>query len=414
MRKLFTNIGCLWGVSEDPPQVKKGLQMREFSCVENAWLRTEAGVVTNYGSMDTLGGGAWAGEIEVDMKGRWLLPAFCDSHTHLVFAASRESEFVDALNGLSYAEIAARGGGILNSAQKLQQMEEDALFDQSFERLHKMMAMGVGALEIKSGYGLTVADELKMLRVIARLKGSVNIPLKATCLALHAVPQAFKMHKAAFVDEMLHELIPAVASEGLADFVDVFCELNYFDTNDMLRLMEAGARYGLKSKIHVNQFNAFGGLVQAVQAGALSVDHLEVMNAADFEALQVGSTIATVLPGCSFYLRIPYAPARAMIDAGLAVAIASDFNPGSAPSYNPELSVSLACIQQRLLPEEALNAATLNGAFAMDVADVVGSITPKKQANFVVTRPLPTLAYLPYAFGEQQVIETWYAAERFS
>jgi imidazolonepropionase len=321
----------------------------------------------------------------------------------LVFAESREAEFVDKLKGMTYEEIAARGGGILNSAAKLQQMDESELFDQSLVRLKAVEEAGIGAIEIKSGYGLTVADELKMLRVIQRLKAHSPLCIKSTFLALHAVPLAYSGKKTAFIELMVDELLPRVAAEGLADFVDVFCEKNYFDIEDMVRVIEAGQNHGLRAKVHVNQFNSFGGIQAAVAANALSVDHLEVMTAADIDALRGSETIPTVLPGCSFYLRIPYAPARAMIDAGLPVAIASDFNPGSAPSYNPELNMSMACIQQRLLPEEAIHAATVNAAAAMDVSLDFGSIEKKKKANIVLTRPLPSLAYLPYAFGEKKI-----------
>lgn len=376
--------------------------MAELEVLNNAWLEIDNERVTGFGRMEELSQLS-AGYEEVNVKGSWVLPALCDPHTHLVFAASREAEFVDKIKGLTYEEIASRGGGILNSAAKLQQMEESELFDQSLERLEAVQNSGIGAIEIKSGYGLTVDDELKMLRVIRRLKEHTPLRIKATFLGLHAVPQAFKGRKSAFVDLMVEQLLPRVAAEGLADFVDVFCEKNYFDVQDMLRVIEAAKVYGMMAKVHVNQFNSFGGVQAAVMANALSVDHLEVMTPDDIEILLTGDTIPTVLPGCSFFLGIPYAPARKMIDAGLPVALASDFNPGSAPSYNPELNISIACIQQRLLPEEAINAATMNAAAAMDVADEFGSIGLNKKANIVLTRPLPSLAYVPYAFGERKI-----------
>ena len=379
--------------------------MRQINQIDNAWLLTEGQFIADFGAMTELPE-ATAGVEIVDLKGAWVFPAFCDPHTHLVFAASREGEFIDKLNGLSYEQIAANGGGILNSAAKLQKMDEATLYEQSAWRLQQAALQGIGAIEIKSGYGLTLADELKMLRVIRKLKESASVLVKATCLGLHAIPREFINNKVAYVNLVIDRLIPQVAAEGLADFVDVFCETNYFSVADMVAVIAAGDKYGLKAKVHVNQFNALGGVKAAVQHGALSVDHLEVMEEEDLVALQGSNTMATVLPGCSFYLRIPYAPARVMIDRGVGIAIASDYNPGSSPSINPELNMALACIQQRLLPEEALNAATINAAAAMDCAAEVGSIAIKKRANLAVTRALPSLAYLPYAFGEKKVIRT--------
>jgi len=405
MAKLLVNIGCLVGIDMDNMAFKKGVQMRQIGQIDNAWLLTEGAEIAGFGNMSELPDPTTNMEV-VDLKGAWVFPSFCDPHTHLVFAASREGEFLDKLNGLSYEQIAAKGGGILNSAAKLQKMDEMALYEQSAFRLEQAAEQGIGAIEIKSGYGLTLEDELKMLRVIRRLKENSPVLVKATCLGLHAIPPAYKGNKAAYVQLIIERLIPQVAAEGLADFVDVFCETNYFSVADMLSVMEAGSNVGLKSKLHVNQFNALGGVAAAVAHGALSVDHLEVMEEADFEALDTSDTIPTVLPGCSFYLRIPYAPARTMIDRGLGLAIASDFNPGSSPSINPELNMALACIQQRLLPEEAINAATINAAAAMDSSLIVGSIAIKKRANLAITRAMPSLAYLPYAFGEKKVIRT--------
>lgn len=405
MAKLLTNIGCLLGIDNAGVGLKKGAEMRQINQIDNAWLLTEGQFIADFGAMTELPE-ATAGVEIVDLKGAWVFPAFCDPHTHLVFAASREGEFIDKLNGLSYEQIAANGGGILNSAAKLQKMDEATLYDQSAWRLQQAALQGIGAIEIKSGYGLTLADELKMLRVIRKLKESASVLVKATCLGLHAIPREFKNNKAAYVNLVIDRLIPQVAAEGLADFVDVFCETNYFSVEEMVAVIAAGDKYGLKAKVHVNQFNALGGVKAAVQHGALSVDHLEVMEEEDLVALQGSNTMATVLPGCSFYLRIPYAPARAMIDRGVGIAIASDYNPGSSPSINPELNMALACVQQRLLPEEALNAATINAAAAMDCAAEVGSIAIKKRANLAVTRALPSLAYLPYAFGEKKVIRT--------
>ncbi|MDP2188860.1 MAG: imidazolonepropionase [Sphingobacteriaceae bacterium] len=405
MAKLLTNIGCLVGVDEAGSGFKKGVQMRQLNQIEHAWLLIDGPYIAGFGPMQSLPATAASTEV-VDVKGGWVFPAFCDPHTHLVFAASREGEFLDKLQGLTYEQIAARGGGILNSAARLQQMDEQELFEQSAWRLEQAAQQGIGAIEIKSGYGLTLADELKMLRVVRKLKAHSPVLVKATCLGLHAIPLEYKNNKAGYVKLVIDRLIPQVAIEGLADFVDVFCETNYFSVADMLAVMEAGEKHGLRAKLHVNQFNALGGVAAAAAHGALSVDHLEVMEEADFEALQASNTIPTVLPGCSFYLRIPYAPAREMIDRGLGVAIASDFNPGSSPSMNPELNLSLACIQQRLLPEEAVNAATINAAAAMDSLSEVGSIAIKKRANLAITRAMPSLAYLPYAFGERKVMRT--------
>lgn len=388
---------------KDGLRLLRGKAMADLDVVKNAWLLIENERITSLGSMEELVP-IGAGCEEVNVKGGWVFPALCDPHTHLVFAASREGEFAHKLKGLSYEEIASRGGGILNSAAKLQQMEESELFDQSLERLVAVQDAGIGAIEIKSGYGLTIEDELKMLRVIRRLKQHSPLCVKATFLGLHAVPEAFKGRKAAFVDLVVQQWLPQIAAEGLADFVDVFCEKNYFDVNDLRRVIEAGRFYGLRAKVHVNQFNSFGGVEAAVESNALTVDHLEVMTPADIEALRDQDTIPTVLPGCSFYLGIPYAPARNMIDAGLPIALASDFNPGSSPSVNPELNISLACIQQRLLPEEAINAATVNAAAAMDVSEAFGSIVINKKANIMLTRPLPSLAYMPYAFGEKKIL----------
>lgn len=405
MNKILTNIGVLWGITQAQHISKRGVEMMQFDSISNAWLRIESGLIADFGSMSDLENLPAGFEIQ-DVKGQWVFPAFCDPHTHLVFAATREAEFVNKLQGMSYEEIAAKGGGILNSAKRLQAMDEERLFELSAVRLAQAAAAGIGAIEIKSGYGLTVADELKMLRVIARLKASSPCTIKATCLGLHALPLEYKGRKDEYVRLVIDRLLPEAAASGLVDFVDVFCEQNYFSIADMLAVIEAGNSYGLKAKVHVNQFNAFGGVAAAVGAGALSVDHLEVMQEEDFNALEHGQTIPTALPGCSFYLRIPYTPARQIIDRGLPLAIASDYNPGSSPSINPELNLSLACIQLRMLPEEALNASTINAAAAMDLAGQLGSIEQKKKANLILTRALPSLAYWPYAFGEKCVEKT--------
>ncbi len=368
--------------------------------ITDAYLLVEGDEIVSFGPLTAAP--ARADKI-IDAKGGNVLPAFCDPHTHLVFAGSRELEFVDKIRGLSYEEIAARGGGILNSASRLQQTPEDALYEQAAQRLENIMQAGTGAVEIKSGYGLTYADELKMLRVVRKLKENYKISIKATLLGAHALPVEFKNNRKDWLSMVTNRLIPEVSAEGLADFVDVFCENNYFTVAEMQEVIEAGYRHGLPAKVHVNQFNALGGIAAAVAAGAVSVDHLEVMEEADFTALKSGHTMPTVLPSCSFYLRIPYAPARRMIDEGLPVALGSDYNPGSSPAGKVPFLMSLACIQQRLLPEEALNASTLNAARAMMLEAELGTITPKKKANVLITKRLPSWAYMPYAFGEDHL-----------
>ncbi len=397
---LLTNIGRLGQVYDSPPAYLAGEAMAHWPEIENAYLLLEADQIVAYGPMDKAPERA---DQVIDAAGGYVFPAFCDPHSHIVFAGSRELEFVDKINGLSYEEIAARGGGILNSAARLQQTSEEALYEQAACRLEEVMQSGTGAIEIKSGYGLTYADELKMLRVIQRLKSNYPATIKATLLGAHALPLAYKTDRAAWLKLLTDRLIPEAAAEGLADFVDVFCEQNYFTVAEMEEIMAAGRKYGLPAKLHVNQFTALGGIAAAVKGGAVSVDHLEVMDDADFDALRGSETMPTVLPSCSFYLRIPYAPARRMIDNGLPVALGSDYNPGSSPAGKVPFLLSLACIQQRLLPEEALNAATLNAARAMQLEASLGTITPKKKANVIITKRLPSWAYLPYAFGTDHI-----------
>lgn len=397
---LITNIGRLGQVYAAPPTHKAGEDMKHWPELENAFLLIEGDEIASFGPMTAAPERA---DQIIDAAGGYVLPTFCDPHTHLVFAGSRELEFVDKIKGLSYEEIAARGGGILNSAARLQQTSEDALYEQAAIRLEEVMFAGTGAIEIKSGYGLTYADELKMLRVIRRLKETYPVAIKSTLLGAHALPAEFKNDRKAWLDIVTDKLIPEVAGEGLADFVDVFCEQNYFTVAEMVTVMDAGRKYGLPAKLHVNQFTALGGIAAAVQGGAVSVDHLEVMEDADFDVLLGGQTMPTVLPSCSFYLRIPYAPARRMIDCGLPVALGSDYNPGSSPAGKVPFLLSLACIHQRLLPEEALNAATINAARAMQLETALGTITPKKMANVIITKRLPSWAFLPYSFGTDHI-----------
>ena len=331
------------------------------------------------------------------------MPAWCDSHTHLVFAASRENEFIDKIKGLSYAEIAARGGGILNSARKLNDASEDELFNLAWQRLEELTRLGTGAIEIKSGYGLTVPGELKMLRVIKKLRERSAVTIKATFLGAHTYPVAYKEDHQSYIDQIINEMLPVIAREQLADYIDVFCETGFFSPAETEMICKAGMQHGLKPKIHANQLNLSGGVQTGVALGAVSVDHLETMDEAAIKTLAGSSTIGTLLPTAAFFLRMPFQPARALIDAGCAIALASDFNPGSSPSGNMNLVVNMSCIQMKMLPEEAINAATLNGAWAMECANELGSISPGKKANLIITKPVPSLAYLPYAFGSNLI-----------
>ncbi|HEY1007129.1 MAG TPA: imidazolonepropionase [Sphingobacteriaceae bacterium] len=399
---LITNIKGLAGLHPAGTLLLRGNEMAGLPVLEDAYLLLENGRISGFGEMRTMPEGLGTGREELDAQGRYVLPAWCDSHTHLVFAASREEEFVMKIRGRSYEEIAAAGGGILNSAGKVRQAGEDELFESARQRLDELMALGTGAIEIKSGYGLTADAELKMLRVIRRLKEAVPIPVKATFLGAHAYPAGYRADHAGYL-KILKDLIPRLAGEGLADYIDVFCESGFFSLSESLEILEAGARHGLKPKIHVNQLSVSGGVQLGVAQKAVSVDHLEMLDQAAIDSVAGSGTVATLLPGCSLFLGIPFADARRLIGAGAAVAVASDYNPGSAPSGNMNLVVSLACIRLRMLPEEALNAATLNGAAAMELSDELGSIAVGKRANLIVTKQIPSLNYLPYAFGSTLV-----------
>lgn len=404
MKLLFKNIKELIQVRENTVKKVSGEEMKELPGIKNAWLLVENGKIADFGEMGSIP--TLTGIAHIDVSGKIILPAWCDSHTHLVFAGNREGEFVDRINGLTYEEIANRGGGILNSAKTLQDTSEEELYRQSAIRLGEVIQMGTGAIEIKSGYGLTKEAELKMLRVIKRLGETFDLPVKATFLGAHAIPNNFKNSKA-YIDHVISEILPEVAEKNLAEFIDIFCEKGYFSVDDTDRLLAEARKLGLIPKIHVNQFNAIGGVATGVKNSALSVDHLEIMKPEDIAVLVGSETMPVALPGCSLFLSIPYTPARALIDAGLPLALATDYNPGSAPSGNMNLVVSLACIKMNMTPEEAINAATLNGAYAMGCSETHGSITKGKAANLIITREIPSYAFIPYSFGSNLIEQAY-------
>ncbi len=397
---LIQNIGLLVQAEKRPRQVVKGAEMRQLPTIPNAFLLVENDRIAAFGPMERCPERA---DTVIDASGRLVLPSWCDAHTHLVFPAPRDEEFVDRIRGLSYEEIARRGGGILHSVRRLRQMTEEALLEGTWQRLCEVMSQGTGAVEIKSGYGLSLESELAMLRVIRRLKALSPIPIKATFLGAHALPEEYRTRRSDYVDLVIHQMLPRVAEEGLADYCDVFCDRGFFTPQETERILKAAWRYGLKPKIHANELANSGGVQVGVAQGAVSVDHLECIGAEEIALLRAGLTMPTLLPACAFFLGIPYAPARQLIDAGLPVALASDYNPGSAPSGRMAFVVSLACIQMKMLPEEAINAATLNGARAMELEAEYGSIAVGKKANLFITRPMTTPAQLPYFFGTDPV-----------
>lgn len=403
--RLIFNIRQLAGIHTVAAPLR-GAALAQLPVLDNAWVQIEGDRIAAFGPMRALPPdlALLTGTPDgVDATGCFVLPAWCDSHTHLVFAGSRESEFVDKINGLSYAEINAKGGGILNSARRLADTPEDRLFTTAWQRLEELSRLGTGAVEIKSGYGLTVEGELKMLRVIKRLKERSRLEIKATFLGAHAYPEGYRDDHPGYIDLIVREMLPAIAAEGLADYIDVFCEEGFFSVAETETIVRAGLAAGLQPKIHANQLHLSGGVEAGVRLGALSVDHLETMDGAAIGALAGSPTIGTLLPTAAFFLRMPFQPARALIDAGCAIALASDFNPGSSPSGNMNLVVAMACTGMRMLPEEAINAATLNGAFAMSLGESLGSIAVGKIANLIITKPIPSLAYLPYAFGSNLI-----------
>ncbi len=405
-KTLIKNIKGLVLAGENFPEKIKGKAMSELPVLENAYLALEDGYIVDYGKMEEWPGiSDWTGLDIVDAENRYVLPAFCDSHTHTIFAASREGEFVDRIKGLTYEEIAKKGGGILNSARKLQTMSEKELFEKALKRVELLMSYGTGALEIKSGYGLTVEAEIKMLRVIKKLKEACPIEIKATFLGAHAFPLEYRENRKGYIDLIINEMLPIIEKESLADYIDVFCESNYFSVEEMEAILQAGKKIGLQPKVHVNQFTAIGGVPKAVELGALSVDHLEVLNEEDIEALKDSNTMPVILPSCSFFLGLPYGKARELMEADIPVALASDFNPGSTPSGNLEFVWSLACIKMKMTPEEALNALTINAAYAMGLSKTHGTISLGKKTPVILTKEIPSLAYIPYAFGDH-LIET--------
>lgn len=401
MSILIINIKELLQVRDSNILNVSGKDMKVLPTLKNAYVLIEDDTIIDYGIMDDLI--KFDADDVIDAAGKIVLPAWCDSHTHIVYAGHREQEFVDRINGLSYEEIANRGGGILNSAATLNNTSESDLYKQSIKRVKEVMKLGTGALEIKSGYGLTMEAELKMLRVIKRIKQKFPIKVKATFLGAHALPSLYKNNKEDYLDLVINEMIPRVAEEKLANYIDVFCEKGYFSLEDTERILIAGKKYNLIPKIHVNQFNAFGGVALGVKHNALSVDHLEELNDQDILALQNSETIPVALPSCSYFLSIPYTPARRLIDAGLPLALATDYNPGSTPSGNMNFVVSTACIKMKMTPEEAINAATINGAYAMGISNNYGSITKGKKANLIITKTVPSYNYLPYAFGDNHI-----------
>lgn len=403
MATLITNIKTLVNVREKS-KLLRGTELAELPCIENAYLVIDDGIIAEYGMMSNLkpqsrGLSGPNFQLTIDASGQFILPCWCDSHTHLVFAASREEEFVDKLKGMSYADIAAKGGGILNSAKRLNEIEFDELYNLSLLRLQDVIKSGTGAIEIKSGYGLTVEGELKMLRVIKRLKEASPIPIRTTFLGAHTYPLEYKENHKGYIDLIINEMLPVIAQEKLAEYIDVFCEEGFFSPGETEIICEAGMQYGLKPKIHANQLSLSGGVELGVKLNAVSVDHLETMDKSTIATLATSKTIGTLLPTAAFFLRMPFQPARKLIDAGCAIALASDYNPGSSPSGNMNLVVAMSCIGMKMLPEEAINAATINGAYAMELEKEVGSITVGKKANLVFTKPIPSLAYLPYSFG---------------
>jgi len=406
MKTLITNIKKLVQVGSSPRKWVAGEEMSVLPCLSDAYLLIEGDRIAGFGEMDRLDRSKLQETDflhEIDASGRLVLPSFCDSHTHLVYAGSREIEYIDKIRGFSYEEIARRGGGILNSARRMRQASEEELYEDAYVRIEEIASLGTGAVEIKSGYGLDTESELKMLRIIRRLKETTPLLIKATFLGAHAVPEEYKGRQTEYVDLIINEMIPAVAAEDLADYIDVFCDKGFFTIEDTDRMLNAGMKYGLRPKIHANELDFSGGVQVGVKYNALSVDHLEYIGEKEIQCLLGSDTMPTVLPGAAFFLNMPCSPVREMIRAGLPVALASDYNPGSSPSGNMKLVMSLGCVNYKMLPEEVINATTLNSAYAMGVEEEVGSITVGKLANFYITKPIPGIEFLPYAYGSNLI-----------
>ena len=416
MALLFKNIKLLVQTETEPVLFRAGAAMQTMNTIEDAYLLTEGNQIVDFGPMqklttDTLSKVKEKIE-EIDVTGRMIFPAFCDSHTHIVYAGSREIEYIDKIKGLSYEEIAKRGGGILNSAKRLHEASEEELYDAAWLRLQEMASFGTGAVEIKSGYGLSTEDELKMLRVIRKLKENSPLTIKATFLGAHAVPLEYKGKQTEYVDLIINEMIPMVAAEELADYIDVFCDKGFFTVEETDRMLMQGMKYGLRPKIHANELDYSGGIEVGVKYNALSVDHLEYTGKEEMEILLGSETMPTILPGAAFFLEMVYSPAREMIKFGLPVAMASDFNPGSSPSGNMQFILSMACVKYKLLPEEAINATTLNTAYAMGVSEQLGSIAIGKTANFYITKPIPSFEFMPYSYGSNKVEQVFLNGKR--
>ena len=411
MTTLFINIKELIQVRDKSVEKVSGKDMSILPTIKNAFMMIEDEIIINFGPMEKLGN--TKADTIIDVTGKLILPTWSDSHTHLVFADTREEEFVDRINGLSYEQIALKGGGILNSAAKLQDKPKEELYNDAAKRLNELIKSGTGSIEIKSGYGLTLNSELKILHVIKKLKENFTIPIKATFLGAHAIPDIYKEKRAAYIQLIIDEMLPEIATQKLADFIDVFCEKGYYTVEETDQILKAGLKYGLVPKIHVNQFNSIGGIKVGVKNNALSVDHLEVLTTKDLAHLKNSQTIPVSLPSCSFFLGIPYTDARKIMEANVPLALASDYNPGSTPSGNMNFVVSLACIKMKMTPEEAINAATINGAYASNLSDKVGSISRGKLANFIITKPINSYSYLPYSFASNCIDEVYLRGKKY-
>ena len=414
MKTVIKNISQLVQFDDQNLNFRAGNDMNCLNTIDNAYIEIENGKISNFGDMDEWSGiSDWNSTTIIDANEGLVLPTFCDSHTHLVFAESRESEFNDRINGLSYQEIAQNGGGILNSAKKINQIDEEILYERSLKRLNKLIKLGTGAIEIKSGYGLSVESELKILRVIKKLKETTPICIKSTFLGAHAVPEKYKKNKKEYIELIIDKMLPEIASNDLADYIDIFCEEGYFTNEDTIRILQAGKKYNLQGKTHVNQFNSLGGVKSSIDNDSLSVDHLEIMKEDDFLAFKDSKTIATILPSCSFFLGIPYSPAKEFISRNIPINLASDYNPGSSPSGNMNLVASLGSIKLKMNAQQVINATTLNGAYAMGLEKELGTISVGKIANLIITKPIPNYQYLHYSFGENLIDKVIIAGEEY-